>query len=102
VNSAGLDVNTQASQVDQYVTAGVDAIVVIPVQADSLQPQIAAAKASDIPSSTSIASLNSEDLTGSVQPDDVAAGEQEAQMMMDAIGGKGNVHHPAGTARWFG
>lgn len=90
-NSAGLDVNTQASQVDQYVTAGVDAIVVIPVQADSLQPQIAAAKAADIPFFDVNASLNSEDLTGSVQPDDVAAGEQEAQMMMDAIGGKGNV-----------
>lgn len=90
-NSAGLDVNTQASQIDQYVTAGVDAIVVIPVQADSLQPQIAAAKAADIPFFDVNASLNSEDLTGSVQPDDAAAGEQEAQMMMDAIGGTGNV-----------
>lgn len=90
-NSAGLDVNTQASQIDQYVSAAVDAIVVIPVQADSLQPQIAAAKAAKIPFFDVNASLNSPDLTGSVQPDDVAAGEQEAQMMMDAIGGKGNV-----------
>ncbi|MGG7464254.1 MULTISPECIES: substrate-binding domain-containing protein [unclassified Plantibacter] len=90
-NSAGLDVNTQASQIDQYVSAGVDAIVVIPVQADSLQPQIAAAKAAKIPFFDVNASLDSKDLTGSVQPDDVAAGEQEAQMMMDAIGGKGNV-----------
>ncbi|MDH5146330.1 substrate-binding domain-containing protein, partial [Microbacterium sp. RD12] len=90
-NSAGLDVNTQASQVDQYITAGVDAIVVIPVQADSLQPQIAAAKAAEIPFFDVNASLSSDDLAGSVQPDDVAAGEQEAQMMMDALGGKGNV-----------
>ncbi|WP_407361263.1 substrate-binding domain-containing protein [Microbacterium sp. LBN7] len=90
-NSAGLDVNTQATQVDQYITAGVDAIVVIPVQADSLQPQIAAAKAADIPFFDVNASLDSEDLAGSVQPDDVAAGEQEAQMMMDALGGTGNV-----------
>lgn len=90
-NSAGLDVNTQASQIDQYVTAGVDAIVVIPVQADSLQPQIAAAKAANIPFFDVNASLNSTDLTGSVQPDDVAAGAQEATMMMEAIGGKGNV-----------
>jgi ribose transport system substrate-binding protein len=90
-NSAGLDVNTQASQIDQYVSAAVDAIVVIPVQADSLQPQIAAAKAAKIPFFDVNASLNSADLTGSVQPDDVAAGEQEAQMMMDAIGGKGNI-----------
>jgi ribose transport system substrate-binding protein len=90
-NSAGLDVNTQASQIDQYVTAGVDAIVVIPVQADSLQPQLAAAKAADIPVFDVNASLNSSDLSGSVQPDDVAAGKQEAEMMMEALGGEGNV-----------
>lgn len=90
-NSAGLDVSTQATQIDQYITADVDAIVVIPVQADSLQPQIASAKAADIPFVDVNASLDSEDLAGSVQPDDVAAGEQEAQMMMDALGGTGNV-----------
>lgn len=90
-NSAGLDVNTQASQIDQYVTAGVDAIVVIPVQADSLQPQIAAAKAADIPIFDVNASIDSADLSGSVQPDDVAAGAQEAEMMMTALGGEGNI-----------
>lgn len=90
-NAANLDINTQASQVDQYITAKVDAIVVIPIQADSLQPQIAAAKAAGIPFFDVNASLNSPDLTGSVQPDDVAAGAQEAEMMMEALGGKGNV-----------
>jgi ribose transport system substrate-binding protein len=90
-NAANNDVSTQASQIDQYVTAGVDAIVVIPVQADSLQPQVAEAKAAKIPIFDVNASLDSKDLTGSVQPDDVAAGAQEAQMMMDKLGGKGNV-----------
>ena len=48
-NSANLDVTTQANQVDQLSTQGVDAIIVVPVQADSLAPQVAAAKAKEIP-----------------------------------------------------
>lgn len=90
-NSAGMDVSTQANQIDQYISAGVDAIMVVPVQADTLQPQVAAAKAADIPFLDVNATLNNPDVAGSVQPDDVAAGEQEATMMMEKLGGKGNV-----------
>jgi ribose transport system substrate-binding protein len=90
-NSANNDVSTQASQVDQLINAGVDAIVVVPVQADSLAPQIAAAKQKKIPLLAVNAELNSKDLAGSVQPDDVAAGAQEMQMMADKLGGKGNI-----------
>lgn len=90
-NSANLDVNTQASQLDQYVKAGVDAIVVVPVQADSLAPQVAEAKAAGIPVIPVNAALNNPDVAGNVQPDDVAAGEAEMQMMADKIGGKGNI-----------
>jgi len=90
-NSANLDVNTQASQLDQYVQAGVDAIVVVPVQADSLGPQVTAAKAAGIPVIPVNAALNNPDVAGNVQPDDVAAGEQEMQMMADKLGGKGNI-----------
>jgi ribose transport system substrate-binding protein len=90
-NSANLDVNTQASQMDQYIKAGVDAIVVVPVQADSLGPQVAAAKAANIPVIPVNAALNNPSVSGNVQPDDVAAGEQEMQMMADKLGGKGNI-----------
>jgi ABC-type sugar transport system substrate-binding protein len=37
------------------------------------------------------AALETPDLSGNVQPDDVAAGVQEMQMMADKLGGKGNV-----------
>jgi ribose transport system substrate-binding protein len=90
-NSANNDVSTQASQVDQYISAKVDAIIVVPVQADTLQPQVASALAAKIPLLDVNATLGNKDITASVQPDDVAAGAQEAQMMMDKIGGKGNV-----------
>lgn len=90
-NSAGGDVSTQANQMDQYVNAKVDAIIIVPVQADSLQPQVAAAKAAGIPVIDVNTELTGADLDASVQPDDVAAGEQEATMMVDKLGGKGNV-----------
>lgn len=90
-NSAGGDVSTQASQVDQYVSAGVDAIIVVPVQADSLGPQVQAAKAKKIPVIAVNTSLTGVEVDASVQPDDVAAGSQEATQMVDALGGKGNV-----------
>lgn len=90
-NSAGGDVSTQANQMDQYVNAGVDAIIIVPVQADSLQPQVAAAKAANIPVIAVNTSLTGADVTASVQPDDVAAGAQEATQMMEVLGGTGNV-----------
>ena len=90
-NSANLDVSTQANQVDQFVNAGVNAIIVVPVQADSLAPQVANAKAKKIPFLAVNAALNSPDLAGTVLPDDVKAGEQEMQMMVDKLGGKGNI-----------
>ena len=48
-NSANGDVATQANQVDQLINQKVDAIIIVPVQADSLGPQMASAKAANIP-----------------------------------------------------
>lgn len=90
-NSAGGDVSTQANQVDQYISAGVDAIIIVPVQADSLGPQVDAAKKADIPVIAVNTSLTGVEVDASVQPDDVAAGEQEANQMVEALGGEGNV-----------
>ncbi|WP_162893255.1 substrate-binding domain-containing protein [Microbacterium halotolerans] len=90
-NSAGNDVTAQADQVDQYVSAGVDAIIIVPVQADTLEPQVAAAQGADIPVIAVNTALTGVDVDASVQPDDVAAGEQEAQMMVDELGGEGKV-----------
>ncbi|MCW2689719.1 MAG: LacI family transcriptional regulator [Mycobacterium sp.] len=90
-NSANNDVSTQASQVDSLINQGVDAIIVVPAQADSLGPQVASAKAKNIPLLAVNAALESKDLSGNVQPDDVAAGAQEMQMMADRLGGRGNI-----------
>jgi len=90
-NSANNDVTTQANQVDQYIGAGVDAILIVPVQQGTLQPQVDSAKAKGIPLIEVNTSLRNDSVSASVLPDDVKAGEQEAQMMMDKIGCTGNV-----------
>lgn len=90
-NSAGGDVSVQASQVDQYINAKLDAIIIVPVQADSLGPQVAAAKAAGIPVIAVNTALSGVEVDASVQPDDVAAGEQETAQMVEALGGEGAV-----------
>jgi ribose transport system substrate-binding protein len=90
--SANDDVNTQASQVEQFVNAGVDAIVIAPVQADSLAPQIAQAKAKNIPViavNTSLADTSQ--LTATVLPDDVSAGAQEMTQAARGMNSSGKI-----------
>lgn len=91
-NSANNDVSTQANQVDQLINQKVDAIIIVPVQADSLAPQMAAAKNAKIPVIAVNTALKDTDaLTSSVLPDDVAAGAQEMEMMAKKLNGKGNI-----------
>ena len=91
-NSAGGDVATQASQVEQLVNAGVDAIIIVPVAADSLEPQLQTAQDAGIPVLAVNTTLSNEELiTSAVLPDDVAAGAQEMEQMAEALGGKGNI-----------
>jgi ribose transport system substrate-binding protein len=91
-NSANNDVATQASQMESLINQGVDAIIIVPVQADSLQPQLEAAQEAGIPVLAVNTTLSDEELiTAAVLPDDVAAGAQEMQMMADELGGEGNI-----------
>lgn len=91
-NSAGADVSNQANQMEQLINAEVDAIIIVPAQADSLGPQVQMANEAGIPViavNTTLA--EGAGLTSAVLPDDVAAGAQEMQMMADALGGEGNI-----------
>lgn len=91
-NSADGDVATQADQIDQYINAGVDAILVAPVQFDSLAPQLKAAKEAGIKIGFVNATVQDDSSVDvAVLPDNVSAGRQAAQMMMDHLGGKGKV-----------
>lgn len=91
-NSANGDIATQASQMDQLINQDVDAIIIVPVSADSLQPQLEAAAEAGVPVLAVNTTLSNDELIiSSVLPDDVAAGAQEMEQMAEALGGKGNI-----------
>lgn len=90
--SPDYDIATQASQMDTFINQGVDAIIIAPVTADSLGPQLQAAADAGIPVIAVNTTLSNDELiTSSVLPDDVAAGAQEMQQMADHLGGEGNI-----------
>jgi len=92
--SANQDVNTQISQIQQFINQKVDAIIIAAVNSSTLGPQIEAAKAAGIPviaTNMVIFGKEANDLVSYVGPDDVAAGETEAKYAIDAIGGKGGI-----------
>lgn len=90
--SAENDIATQASQIDTFINQGVNAIIIAPVGADSLGPQLQATADAKIPVIAVNTTLTNDALImSSVLPDDVAAGAQEMQQMADHLGGKGNI-----------
>jgi ribose transport system substrate-binding protein len=92
--SAHGDVNAQISQMQQFINQKVDVIIVAAVNSSTLGPQIEQATAAGIPviaTNLSISGPGSDKLVSYVGPNDVGAGEQEAQAVVDALGGKGNV-----------
>ena len=92
--SAHNDVNAQISQIQQFVNRKVDVIIVAAVNSSTLGPQIEQAKAAGIPVVATNLSINgpaAKLLVSYVGPNDVGAGEQEAQHLVDALKGKGNI-----------
>ena len=93
-NSARMDVNGQISQFQQFINRHVDAILVAPVNSSTLGPQVEAAKQAGIPvivTNLTASPAVMQNAASYVGPDDVKAGEQEAQHLVDAIDHKGNV-----------
>lgn len=93
-NSANDDVNTQISQMQQLIGKQVDAIVIVPVDASTLGPQVQQAKDAGIPViavNTGLIGEAADLLTANVLPDDVKAGEAEMQQLADLMGGTGKI-----------
>jgi ribose transport system substrate-binding protein len=91
-NSADGDVATQGDQIEKFINAGVDGILIAPVAYDSLAPQLERAKEAGIAVGLVNATVKDDSAVDvAVLPDNIAAGKQGAQMMVDHLGGKGKV-----------
>ncbi|WP_175721929.1 substrate-binding domain-containing protein [Burkholderia anthina] len=92
--SANMDVNTQISQIQQFINRKVDVIIVGAVNSATLAPQFEAARKAGVPVvgvNMAIRPPSDALLTSYVGPDDVGAGVQVANQVISKIGGKGNV-----------
>jgi len=89
VSSADYDLNKQFTQIDNFIAAGVDLILVNAADPRAIAPAIKRAQAAGITVVGVDVAAAGADAT--VQTDNVLAGKISCQFLADAIGHKGNV-----------
>ncbi len=89
ISSADYDLNKQFTQIDNFISAGVDLILVNAADPRAIAPAIKRAQAAGITVVGVDVAAAGADAT--VQTDNTQAGEIACKFMADAIGGKGNV-----------
>ncbi len=89
VSSADYDLNKQFTQIDNFISAGVDLILVNAADPRAIAPAIKRAQAAGITVVGVDVAAAGADAT--VQTNNTQAGEIACKFMADAIGGKGNV-----------
>ncbi len=89
VSSADYDLNKQFTQIDNFIAAGVDLILVNAADPRAIAPAIKRAEAAGITVVGVDVAAAGADAT--VQTDNVQAGKISCQFLADAIGHKGNV-----------
>jgi ribose transport system substrate-binding protein len=89
VASADYDLNKQFTQIDNFISAGVDLILVNAADPRAIAPAIKRAQAAGITVVGVDVAADGADAT--VQTNNTQAGEIACKFMADAIGGKGNV-----------
>lgn len=83
------DLNKQFTQIDNFIAAGVDLILLNPADPKAVAPAIARAQAAGIPVVAVDTAAEGADAT--VTTDNVQAGEIACQFIVDKLGGKGDV-----------
>ncbi|TSE13903.1 substrate-binding domain-containing protein [Mesorhizobium intechi] len=86
--SADYDLNKQVSQVDSFIAAGVDVIMLNAVDAKAIAPAVKKAQAAGIIVAAFDVSAPGADVT--VMTNNVKAGEEACQYLVDHTGGKGD------------
>lgn len=85
------DALTQSNQFDSMITQRFDAIIFVPIDAQAGADAVRKAKAANIPVIGSNTRVVGNELTSFIGSDDVKAGMMEADAVVKAMGGKGNV-----------
>ena len=87
--SADYDLNKQVSQIDSFIAAGVDIIMLNAVDAKAIAPAVKKATAAGVVVAAFDVSAPGADVT--VMTNNVKAGAEACQYLVDKLGGKGDV-----------
>lgn len=91
VADAQMDLNTQLSQAEDFISKGVDVLLFCPQDADACTPVVEAAKAAGIPVVEVCTNTNDNEYDCFVGSDDVDAGEMLGNYVMEGLPDGGNI-----------
>ena len=91
ITDAGGDAATQASQVEDFITKGVDLIMVNPVDSDAIVPSVEAANAAGIPVIAVDRGSAGGDIVATVASDNVLGGTMAGEYLFELMGNAGEV-----------
>lgn len=92
------DASQQANQLQNFTGAGMQSIIVNPVDSDAVGPAVRAANKAHIPVVAADRGVNKADTATLVASDNVAGGRLAAKALADKLGGKGDIVVLQGTA----
>lgn len=85
------DAQTQASDMEDFITRGVDVIIVNPVDSAAVVSSVEAANDADIPVVTVDRASDGGEIAAHVASDNVQGGEMACEFLIEEIGGSGTV-----------
>lgn len=91
VSAGEFDLGKQSSQIEDFITRKVDAIIVCPVDSRGVGPGIRKANEAKIPVFTADIAAQEGDVVCHVASDNVAGGRLAGEFLAKALSGKGNV-----------
>lgn len=91
VSIANQDLNKQLADVEDFITKGVDVIVISPVDSDGVRPAITKAQRAGIKVITVDIPANGVKVTSHIGTDNFTGGVKAGELMAKQLGNKGNV-----------
>lgn len=98
VSDAQDDAQTQANDIEDLITQGVDVIVVNPVDSAAIVPSIESANSAGIPVLTVDRGADGGEVVSHIASDNVLGGELAGEYLFEQIGGEGQVAQLEGVA----
>jgi ribose transport system substrate-binding protein len=97
VLSCGMDLSNQTAQIENFITRGVDAMVVCPAESAGIAGAIRKANAANIPVFTADIAAQGGEVISHIASDNVQGGKLAGEYMAKLLNGKGNIailNHP--------